>query len=344
VSKRHSLETESIDEIGQALSVGYLLSGSVRIAGDRVRISAEMLEVSSGRPHWSERYDRSLDDPFAIQEEISRTIVGMVEPILHRSEMDRISRSPPKDLLPHELMLRAWRISDKGYEEGNRAAQLDLEEAIQRDPQYSDAYTQLAWIFWYDAVNGWTNEPEITLGKALECAEKGISLNPKDYDALGGQGTMMVGLGKYEAIMRIVESLAKKFPGHAHATMYRGALLNSLGQHQEALALIQNSMEINPEHDHWQWLHKGICLFCLERFVEAVDALEEFKTMSKFPFGHLHLAAAYAAAGRREDARIESNSLGVDVDKLSDCSAFYYRDPDDRERLRTWARKAAQRE
>jgi hypothetical protein len=75
---------------------------------------------------------------------------------------DRISRSPPGDLLPHELMLRAWRISDQGYEEGNRTAQRDLEEAIHRDPQYSDAHTQLAWTFWYDAMNGWTDEPEGT--------------------------------------------------------------------------------------------------------------------------------------------------------------------------------------
>jgi adenylate cyclase len=345
VSKRHSLETESIEDIGRTLSVGYLLSGSVRFAGNRVRISAEMLEVSSGHPHWSERFDRLLDDPFALQEEISRTIVGMVEPILHRSEMDRISRSPPSELRPNELMLRAWRISDQGYEEGNRAAQLDLEEAILRDPHYSDAHTQLAWIFWYDALNGWTDEPEKALHKALEYAERGFSLNPKDYDAVGGRGAALVGLGKYESIMRIIDELATKFPGHAHATMYRSQLFNSLGQHQEALALIQYALKINPEHDHWHWNHLGICLFCLERFEEAVDALEQFKALSKFPQGRLFLAAAYAAAERKADARSEIDSLGVDVEKLTECSEkYYYRDPSDRERIRMWARKAAQPE
>ncbi|MDH3690478.1 MAG: adenylate/guanylate cyclase domain-containing protein [Gammaproteobacteria bacterium] len=343
VSKRHSLETESIKDIGRTLAVAYLLSGSVRIAGNRVRISAEMLEIKSGYPQWSERYDRSIDDLFALQEDISRKIVGMVEPTLHRSEMDRISRSPPSDLQPNELMLRAWRTSDEGNEEGNRTAQRDLEEAIRRDPQYSDAHTQLAWIYWYDAMNGWTNEPEKTLHKALECAEKGLSLNPKDYDALGGRGAALVGLGKYEAITRIIEALEKKFPGHAHATMYRAQLLNSLGQHQEALELMRYSMEINPEHDHWQWMQIGLCHFCLERFVDAVDAFEQFKAMSKFPRGRLFLAAAYAAAGRKKDARTEIDSLGADVDILTECSTnFSYRVPDDRERIRVWAQKAAQ--
>jgi adenylate cyclase len=345
VSKRHSLETNSIEDIGRALSVGYLLSGSVRFAGNRVRISAEMLEVSSGHPHWSERYDRSLEDPFAIQEEISRTIVGMVEPKLHRSEMDRISRSPPGELRPNELMLRAWRISDQGYEKGNRAAQLDLEEAILQDPHYSDAHTQLSWIFWFDALNGWTDEPEKALRKALEYAEKGYSLNPKDYDAVGARGASLVGLGKYESIKRIVDELATKFPGHAHAAMYRSQLFNSLGKHQEAMELIQYTLKINPEHDHWHWNQLGICLFCLERFEEAIDALEQFKTLSKFPHGRLFLAAAYAAAGRKADARSESDSLGLDVEKLIECSEkYYFRDPSDRERLRMWGRKAAQPE
>jgi tetratricopeptide (TPR) repeat protein len=145
--------------------------------------------------------------------------------------------------------------------------------------------------------------------------------------------------------MRIIDELATKFPGHAHATMYRSQLFNSLGQHQESLALMQYAMKINPERDHWHWMFMGLSLFCLERFVETVDALEQFKALSKFPIGRLFLAAAYAAAGRKEDARSEIDSLGVNVEKLTECSAkYYYRDPSDRERIRMWARKAAQPE
>jgi class 3 adenylate cyclase len=339
-SQSHGLQNATVQEVGRVLSVRYVLSGTIRRAGERGRITAELLEVGTGRPRWTERYDRSLDDPFAAQDELARAIVGVVEPTLSRAEMDRISRSPAKDLQAHELMLRAWSLSDQGYEEGNRAAQRDCEEAIRLDPHYSDAHSQLAWILYYAAWNGWTEDPEGSLRRALDCAERASSLNPKDYDALGIRGALLISLGRYDAAERIVEDLAKKFPGHGRATMYQSNLLSSLGRHEEALALAQNSMDINPEHDQWHWLDKGMCLFCLERYAEAIDALERFKTLSKFPFARLVLAAAYAAAGREEEAQAEAASLGTDAGKLITGVNICYRDPADRERLVMWARRA----
>ncbi len=101
-------------------------------------------------------------------------------------------------------------------------------------------------------------------------------------------------------------------------------------------------MEINPEYDRWQWIHLGLCLFCLERFTEAVDAFEQFTAMTKFPIARLFLAAAYAAVGRNEDARAEIESLGMKAEKIIDNVEFTYRDPSDRERLRMWVQKATQ--
>ena len=338
--RSRALEDATVEEIGRILAVRYVLSGTIRRAGERGRITAELIEVRTGRPRWSERYDRHLDDLFSIQDQIARAIAGIVEPILHRAEMDRISRSPPKDLQANELMLRAWRLSDEGYEEGNRAAQRDCEEAIRLDPHYSDAYSQLAWILWYDAANGWADDPEGSLRRALDCAERAMLLNPKDYDALGARGRLLCALGRYDAAVRISEELANKFPGHDRAIMYRGEVLSVVGRHQEALELAQHSMEVNPEHDQWIWEFKGKCLFCLERYAEAIDALEQFRSLSKFPFSRLMLAAAYAAAGREDEARIEVESMGADAGKLTRCVSFVFRDPADRRRLIEWARHA----
>jgi class 3 adenylate cyclase len=339
-SQSRGLDGATVREIGQTLAVRYVLSGTIRRAGERGRITAELLEVGTGRPRWTERYDRSLCDLFAVQDELARAIVGVVEPTLHRAEMDRIVRGPTKDLQAHELMLRAWRLSDQGYEEGNHAAQRDCEEAIRLDPHYSDAHSQLAWILWYRAMNGWTDDPEGSLQRALEYAERGWSLNPKDYDALGARGTLLIALGRYDAAERIVEDLARKFPGHAHATMYQGEILSPLGQHEEALELVRQSMEINPDHDQWHWMNMGMCLFCLERYEEAVHALEQFKTLSKFPFVRLFLAASLAASGRDKEARAEVDSLCPDAGKLTAAASFLYRNLADRERLVTWARRA----
>jgi len=339
-SQSHALVGETVQEVGRILAVRYVLSGTIRRAGERGRITVELLEVGTGRPYWSERYDRRLDDLFAVQDEIARTIVGIVEPILHRAEMDRISRSAAKELQPNELHLRAWRLSDQGYEDGNQSARRDCEEAIRLDPDYSEAHSQLAWILLYDAVNGWTDDPQESLRQGLELAERGRLLNPKDYDALGARGTILIAMGRYDAAERIVEDLARKFPGHAHATMFQGEILSSLGRHEEALALIQHSMDINPEHDQWHWMNMGMCLFCLERYTEAIHALEQFKTLSKFPFVRLFLAASYAAAGRDEEARAEVEGLGPDAGKLTAAAAFVYCQPADRERLIMWAQRA----
>ena len=93
-SQNPALAGASVEEIGRTLAVRYVLSGTIRRAGERGRVTVELLEVETGRPCWSERYDRHLDDSFAAQDEIARAIVGIVEPTLHRAEMDRISRGP----------------------------------------------------------------------------------------------------------------------------------------------------------------------------------------------------------------------------------------------------------
>ena len=208
------------------------------------------------------------------------------------------------------------------------------------DPEYSDAHSQLAWILWYAAVNGWADDREGTLQRALDHAERGWSLNSKDYDALGARATLLAALGRYDAAAGIIEELARKFPGHAHATMYRGEIMSLLGRHEEAFGLVQQSMDINPEHDQWHWMFKGTCLFCLERYAEAIENLEQFKTLSKLPFARLVLAAAYAADGRDDEARAEIEGLGAEAGKLAAGVSLVYREPADRERLLTWARRA----
>ena len=182
--------------------------------------------------------------------------------------MDRISRSPAKDLQAHELMLRAWRLSDEGYEESNRAAQRDCEEAIRLDPHYSDAHSQLAWILWYAAWNGWSDDPEGSLRRALDCAERASSLNSKDYDALGARGYMLVALGKYDAAARIIEDLAERFPDHAYATLYQSMLLNSLGRHEEAPKSLQRALQIDPQNFMIHW-GIGYCYASLGQLSEA---------------------------------------------------------------------------
>jgi len=337
-SRSRGLLDKSVQEVGRILSVRYVLSGAVRRAGQRGRITAELIEVETGRPCWSERYDRNLDDLFAVQDEIASAIAGIVEPALHRAEMDRIGRTPRGKLQPHELVLRAWRVSDQGHEEGNRLAQQDCEEALRLNPEFSDAQTMLAHILIYSAQNLWTDDPEGAFRSALALAERASVLNAKDYDALGARILALTGLGKYDTAARIAEELSRKFPGHDRSTMYQAWIFDALGQHERALELILRAIEINPDSDQWHWINKGRILFSLERYAEAVLPLEQ--SLSKFPLACIFLTAALAASGRDEEARVEANTLGSCSGKLTAAAKYHYRDPADRQRLIKWGQIA----
>lgn len=339
-SQSRSLSGKSVQEIGRILAVRYLLSGTVRRSGDRGRITAELLEVETARPCWSQRYDRSLGDFFAAQDELARAIVGVIEPAINRAELARISRIPAGKLQPHELLLRAWRVSDQGEEVGNRLAQQDCEEVLRFDPENSDAQMTLAHIQLYAVQNLWTDDPAATLQTALNWAERAWVINPKDYDALGARGMALLAQGKYDSATQVVEELSRKFPGHDRPTMYQAFILDGLGHHERAFELIERAIELNPNHDQWDWLNKGKILFSLERYNEAVLPLEQCKALSKFPFFLIFLSAALAACGRDEDARAEVKALGTCAGKLTAAATYFYRDPTDRERLIKWGRRA----
>lgn len=341
VSRRYNLDVHTVDDIGGALGVGYLLSGSIRRSGDHIRISAELLDVGSGRPIWADRYDRMLKDPLALQDEIARAIAGIVEPSVMREERQRINRSPPEKMKPHELMHVAWKLSDEGTRKGIHAAEQYCEQAIKIDPSYSDAYSQLAWVLWIKTMSGWSSDLQATMQRALSCAEKALSLNPKDYDGLGARGAILVALGNYDATSKIIAEFSRKFPAHSYGLSYQAVLENSLGRHEEALQYAEQAMATNPEHDQWLWLFMGRILFDLERFPEAVETMEQLKALTEYRHGRLLLAASYAASGRTDEARSEIKALGPDWADILPCISLCYRETADVERLVKWAKVAA---
>ncbi len=342
ISRRYSLDSDSAETIGRSLGVGYILSGSIRFSGERTRVSTELLEASTGRSSWSERYDRALIDPLETQEELAQSIAGIVEPSMVRLERERITRTTPEQMKPHELMHYAWKLSDQGTWEGVRRGEQYCEQAIKLDPGYSDAHSQLAWILWIDVLSGWASNSEATMKRALSCSEKALSLNPKDYDALGARGVTLVALGRYEAAEKVIDEISKRFPSHAYGLSYQAVLLDSMGQHAEGMVFAEEAMATNPEHDQWFWMFLGQCLFHLERFPEAVEALEQFKVLSGFRFARLLLAASYAASRRGEEAKAEIASLGSDWENLIPGVALCYRETVDRERLIKWVKVAAE--
>ena len=148
--------------VGRELGVRYVLEGSVRKAGGRVRVTAQLLEAETGNHLWAERYDGHLDDIFAIQDEITTSVVGRIGPELLAAEHVSVSRKPPHSLDAWECVIRALFLSSQQSDEGTREPLALLDRALAADPDYAQALGMKAWILVFRAFQGWED-----MGQAL---------------------------------------------------------------------------------------------------------------------------------------------------------------------------------
>jgi adenylate cyclase len=231
----------SIDmkQIGRDLGVRYVLEGSVRKAANRVRITAQLIDAGTGTHIWAERYDRPLEDVFAVQDQITDAIVGTVEPEISASERDRARRKPPGHLGAWELYQRGmWHLLRRNRDE-LPSSQTYFREAIAIDANFATPHAALAVSCFFYITHGLTNEPSVTLDELLKEAYQAVALDPRD--ALGHSA---LGLGFME----------------------RGELLKAISEHEVAVALNPNS-----SFAHYAF---GYALECAEQFSEAVEQFD----------------------------------------------------------------------
>jgi adenylate cyclase len=185
VIARHSTQTYKgkpvkVQEVAEDLGVRYVLEGSVRKTGDKVRINAQLIDATSGRHLWAERYDRALSDIFAIQDEIVGTIVTSLAVKVHEAERARTRRKPTESLEAYDYFLRGrdlqlkegfWRIGV------NQQARGLYEKAAALDPEFTRAFVELAWTHLYDFIHGWSATPEQSRARALELAQQAVAMD-----------------------------------------------------------------------------------------------------------------------------------------------------------------------
>jgi adenylate cyclase len=231
--------------VGRELGVRYVLEGSVRKAGDRVRVTAQLLEATTGSHLWAERYDRHIEDIFAIQDEITINVVGRIGPELLAAEHVRVSRKPPHSLDAWECVIRALFQSSQQSDEGTRDALALLDRAIIEDPEYAQALGMKAWIIIFRAFQGWED-----MGQALAQAELLIAGaiaadndEPWPYLAQG-----MVGFATRDnrlAMTALTRAVALN-PNSVNAHGLLGIAHAFGGRSSEAITCIDYAMRLSP--------------------------------------------------------------------------------------------------
>lgn len=286
-------------DLGRELGVAYIVEGSVRKAANRVRVTAQLVETASGNHLWAERYDRDLDDIFAVQDEVVRTIVATLSERLQHVIAERADRKPPAELKAYEYFLRGRRHFYDWNSEDNRKAREFFEAALARDPTYCVAQVFLAFTYYADWIGGWTGTPREALDRFFALAEGALALDDTEAMAQDAAAFAHLYQGRHdEATFHIEKALALN-PNDADLVMSRGYIAMFGGDHELAIARIKQAARLNPFGRFG--LALGMALFCAGRYDDAIAALKTVR--ARLPHLYVFLAASHAHAGAPEAAR-----------------------------------------
>ena len=316
-----------IRQVGRELGVRYVLEGSVRRATDRVRITAQLIDAETRAHIWADRYDRAVDDIFALQDEITLSTVAAIEPSLRQAEIERAKRKRPENLDAYDLVLRATPLVDTGMPEGASQAVPLLERALLLEPNYALAHGQTAFCNEILYLRAGRREDNRTA--AIQHAHTAVALGPDDAPALV-YAAIAIGLVEHNRILaqETFEAALAISPSAAWAYSWGALILGWGGEAERAIEWGERGIRLSPL-DPWitAALH-GICMghFLRGRYEDAAAAAQRaIRSKPGFSVSHMFLAAALARLGRMEDANAAAKrviQLQPNFSSNGQCSAI----------------------
>jgi adenylate cyclase len=295
-------------EIGRLLDARYLLEGSVRRAGDRIRVNAELTEAATGVNVWSETYDSEGKDIFAVQDDIARRVVGAAAVTLTRFERGRVLTKPTENLAAYEYVLRGREFLSHPSRDKNDEAADFFQRAIDLDPNYAGAYAALGGSHFEAVVSGWTEFVQDELDQAETLAQKALAIDPSTTSAYRLLAIINMYKRRYDLALGQIDRALEINPSDAEIYSQRGIVLVWAGRAAEALPWLEGALRFDRAHS---LTSQNLCLayFLLGRYPEAVESCD--RALSRSPSrtiqlqAHPFLAATYAEMGRNQDAEGE---------------------------------------
>jgi adenylate cyclase len=296
-------QAPDVRKLSRELGVRYVLEGSVRRVASRVRINAQMVDGTTGGHLWAERYDRDLEDIFAVQDEVTRTIVSALKVTLTAGEEARRENRSKVDPEAYDLIVRARQTMLLLRPDAALEARRMLERAIAIDPALAIAYARLAIITFAEYVNQWNGATDDALTQALELAEKAVRTDdtePQGYIALA---ICLSWTRRLDAAEQAAERAVALDPNGADAYTGLGNVRDFQGRHEDAVALYTRAHRLDPQFD--MSLHfLGRALLALGRFGEAEIAFKRRLLLSpRSDMTRFYLACLYGSTGRHDEAR-----------------------------------------
>ena len=314
-------------EIARSLGARFLVSGSARKFGLQVRVSAQLIDAIDNRQLWAEKYDRSLEDIFAVQDELVGSIVhaiGTGDGVIERTYRHQAAEKPETSLDAYDCFLRAREYFYLAYNTGYDEAERFYEKAIELDPNFSRAHSALAWLIFLRFKHLRETSFEAVEGRSLELGLRSISLDQNDYRGHWVLGGIYSYQRKHAQSLAAIERATQINPNDADLLAWSSGVYIHAGRLEMALSNCQRAIRLNPKCPNWYWWELGQVYFHQARYEDALSVLQK---MSEPGQAHRLLAATFAHLGRLEEATAHASAFleivpSFSVDEFSETEPF----------------------
>jgi TolB-like protein len=332
-----------VKRVGRELGVRYVLEGSVRKGGNRVRITAQLIDAANGAHLWADRFDGALEDVFELQDNVASSVAGVIEPALLGAEMSRSAQRPTNDLTAYDLFLRALASFSSRSKAGITRALDFSEQAIARDPHYGSALGYAASCRVVMDVNGWTEELGQNRRAAIGCAERALESAGDDPVTLVLAAHALAYFGEnFDAVIGLVDRALAFNPSFARGWLMSARIRIWAGQLDIAIAHAGRAIRLSPRDlpgAHSYFI--GLAHFLSRRFEDAMPKLiAAVQHLPNAPEYHRALASCYAHMGRLEEARAIIERLRT-ISPVVVPELNQFRNPEHRELFLSGLRMAA---
>jgi adenylate cyclase len=333
-----------VQQVSRELGVRYVLEGSVQRAGDRIRITAQLIDATTGNHLWSERYDRDLKDIFAVQDDITKNIIAAMQVKLTEGEQARAAAKGTNSLEAYLKYLQANEYFRQFNPESNALAKQLAEEAIALDQNYAWAYFILGRAHMVDVWLTSTKSPKDSLAKSRELAQKALALDDSLAEAYALLAYLLTMTGQHDEAVALAEKAVALNPNSSDLHYRLGKIFTFVSRWEEAILEYKQAIRLDPIPLNYYLWSLGYAYGWTGQFKEAITWGE--KAVRQKPddlFAHLMLAVVYSFSGREEDARVEAAEVlrinpKFSLEKYS--KRVTYKNQEDKERFIIALRKA----
>ncbi len=289
-----------VRRVGRELGVQYVVEGSIRRSGERLRVTAQLIEAETGNHIWAERYDRDLHDIFDVQDELAHAVAATVSGRIDMAGRERSAHLSPAGLMAYDLHLRAKACYLRSTKSANEQARILAKEAMALDPMNALIKAFYAHYCHMDYILDWVPDLDRSLKTALEFAKQAVTLDDGDSTPRWILGAVFVTMHNYAEARVHAEKAIELNPNDTEARAHYGSYLTYIGEPEEALQQLEVARRRNPFGMSWSPWVEGIAYFTARRYDEAIDTFNQIHEPAHEVI--YYLAASYALAGRFPDA------------------------------------------